>query len=400
MSRFDRLYRDNFPFVWAAAQRCGAPAEAVDDVVQDVFVTAYRRLDELRWEVSARGWLYGVTRRVVFRYRRTAARTARRNSAIAALARPPAPPHHRKDAAQALETMLARLEPSQREVFEMAELLGMSAPEIAAETRVPLNTVYSRLRLARKQLARLAGSELTLSTQVTATREHQAPNPDDRARTHAAILPAVATPWWAAPAWLGGWKLAGLSAAIVTVGVIGARAVAGSEDSPVDAAEHQAPHTERRPPLSRPAQPGLPSSLRSAAPSDAARQSPPAELATSGPVANPPPPLDSQPDAPQRTPSSARVDTRPGRSLAAEVALLDEAKASLARGDLTAALSTLDQHARRHPRGQLREARLATQVRALCLAGHDRRAEATAATLHRDFSNSNLSHQTPERCPP
>ena len=115
VSRFDRLYRDNFPFVWAAAHRCGAPADAVDDVVQDVFVTAYRRLDELDWEISPRGWLYGVTRRVAFRYRRSAARTARRNTAVAATSKRSDRPHHRQDAARALESLLEQIDETQRE---------------------------------------------------------------------------------------------------------------------------------------------------------------------------------------------------------------------------------------------------------------------------------------------
>ena len=38
----------------------------------------------------------------------------------------------------------------QRAVFLMHDLEGHSAPEISDAVNVPLNTVYSRLRLARK----------------------------------------------------------------------------------------------------------------------------------------------------------------------------------------------------------------------------------------------------------
>ncbi|MCA9705818.1 MAG: hypothetical protein KDK70_08225, partial [Myxococcales bacterium] len=105
--RFERIYREHAPFVWAAARQCGAPAAVVDDVVQDVFVTAYRRLDDLRGEVSPRGWLYGVTRRVAFRYRRTAARTARRRSVLATTgrARTRHEPHAALDGAHDVDTV-------------------------------------------------------------------------------------------------------------------------------------------------------------------------------------------------------------------------------------------------------------------------------------------------------
>jgi RNA polymerase sigma factor (sigma-70 family) len=77
--RFRDLYRDEFAFVWSVARRMGAVPTAVDDVVQEVFLTAYRRFDGLQFEVSARAWLYGVTRRIVQRQRRSEARHARRS---------------------------------------------------------------------------------------------------------------------------------------------------------------------------------------------------------------------------------------------------------------------------------------------------------------------------------
>ena len=82
LEQFHALYRGEFAFVWAAARRLGVPPGAVDDAVQDVFVTAYRRLDQLRFEVSPRAWLYGVTRRVASRYHRGAFRRRRRVAAL------------------------------------------------------------------------------------------------------------------------------------------------------------------------------------------------------------------------------------------------------------------------------------------------------------------------------
>jgi RNA polymerase sigma-70 factor (ECF subfamily) len=46
-------------------------------------------------------------------------------------------------------SFLEELPAPQREVFVLAELELESAPDIASALGVPLNTVYSRLRLAR-----------------------------------------------------------------------------------------------------------------------------------------------------------------------------------------------------------------------------------------------------------
>src|SRR5262245_28756338 len=83
--QFRAIYRAGFEFVWAVARRFGVPPAALDDVVQEVFLTAYRRLHELHFEVSARAWLYAVTRRVAGHHRRGAWRLARRVAAFAEL---------------------------------------------------------------------------------------------------------------------------------------------------------------------------------------------------------------------------------------------------------------------------------------------------------------------------
>src|SRR5215207_4645128 len=64
LAAFESVYRRELPFVWAAARRLGVQPEVIDDAVQDVFLTAYRRWGDLHHDVSPRAWLYGVTRRV------------------------------------------------------------------------------------------------------------------------------------------------------------------------------------------------------------------------------------------------------------------------------------------------------------------------------------------------
>lgn len=396
VSRFDRLYRDNFPFVWAAAHRCGAPADAVDDVVQDVFVTAYRRLDELDWEISPRGWLYGVTRRVAFRYRRSAARTARRNTAVAATSKRSDRPHHRQDAARVLESLLEQIDETQREVFVMAEMLGLSAPEIAAELAIPVNTVYSRLRLARKRLAAIAGSDHALMAEVEKTRRGEKPTRKEQERTYAALMPVLGSQW-----------LPYKTAAVTTAKSIALPAVAavialtsyaitvatneGPAEEDQDATEEVAePSRSRDRPYGPPPPKQLTEEEVGLKPAGVVPAPAPATAPVAPAAAGTPAPSGTTPAAPAAAPTN---------DLSAEVALIDAAKAALDRGDAGAALTSLDQHAAKFPSGQLTEARRATRVRALCKAGKTAEAETEAAALKRDFPSSNVASTTPTKCP-
>ena len=409
VSRFDRLYRDNFPFVWAAAHRCGAPRDAVDDVVQDVFVTAFRRLDELRWEVSPRGWLYGVTRKVAYRYRRTAARTGRKNAAVATVTRSADNPHRQLDAADAVAAVLNQLDATQRETFVMTELLGMSGPEIAAELSVPLNTVYSRLRLARKRMTALIGSEDGLAAAVATTQQADRPTRRDEQRTSAALMPLIGSAWGPAKAaTLGALKAAWVPAITLSIAVGSYVVTTSRNPPPVDVATGTLEAKQAR---AQPAGPYQPKSVaepaadvqpevarvESPAPADAAVGIAAATIAAPVP-SSPTVPSPAPPDAPAPSQPQAATAPAPAGTLAEEIALLDAAKASLDGGDPDRAIAALDEHALRFARGQLTQARQATRVRALCKAGRTAEAESIALALHRDNPNSNLVRRTPKKC--
>lgn len=155
---FDVVYQEHFDFVWRLARRFGAEEGAVDDVVQDVFVVVHRKLDEFEGRSAVRTWLYGIARRVVADHRKK--RSRRRETAIeeaGPVEEPAADPEGRAAQAQRLaqlRVILDQLPEEQREVFVLAELEQMSAPEIVELTGAKLNTVYSRLRLARRAFER------------------------------------------------------------------------------------------------------------------------------------------------------------------------------------------------------------------------------------------------------
>jgi RNA polymerase sigma-70 factor (ECF subfamily) len=162
---FAQVYETHFPFVWRSALRLGTPEANVPDVVQDAFVVAYRRLPEFESRSSVRTWLFAILINVVRAHRRMLAAKqphvlkGEPSADIESVADRSDGPDERAEKAEAarfVNAVLESLDEDKRAVFVLAELEQMSAPEIAAALGVPLNTVYSRLRLARQEFGEAA----------------------------------------------------------------------------------------------------------------------------------------------------------------------------------------------------------------------------------------------------
>ena len=153
---FETVYERYFEFVWAMARRFGVPTEAMDDVVQEVFMVVHAKLHTLERPESARSWLYGIVRRTASGHRRkhngdkfVTGVTVDELPGLEAVFSP-ANLAEQNDRVRQLWALIATIEPVKREVFVMAELEEFTCPEIAEALDVPLNTVYSRLRYARE----------------------------------------------------------------------------------------------------------------------------------------------------------------------------------------------------------------------------------------------------------
>lgn len=153
-----RIYEEHFDFVWRSARRLGVPDGAVDDVVQEVFIVVHRQLASFEARSSMKTWLFGILRNLVLRQRRSWARRGREEaleeSAIEAVGAAADERVAESQARRVLHALLAQLDDDKRAVFVLAEMEQMSAPEIAEATGLKLNTVYSRLRLARAEMER------------------------------------------------------------------------------------------------------------------------------------------------------------------------------------------------------------------------------------------------------
>jgi RNA polymerase sigma-70 factor, ECF subfamily len=159
------VYAEHFKYVWRCLRSLGVSEQALDDAVQDVFIVVQQKLEAFDHQAQVRTWLYAIALRVARRYRAQAAKAAQK------LVTPEAPVNQDSDAcagedvssgspapSEVLERgealalahrALQALDDDKREVFVLACIEQMSAPEIARITGLPLNTVYSRIRAAR-----------------------------------------------------------------------------------------------------------------------------------------------------------------------------------------------------------------------------------------------------------
>jgi RNA polymerase sigma-70 factor (ECF subfamily) len=154
---FAAIYSQYFDFVWSSVKRLGVSPEAVDDVVQEVFVVIHSRLHTVQRPDSLRSWVYGVARRTVSGYHRS--RRAKEAAGLGSSVSTDSIESHQptpfersqqNDQVQLLARLVSELDEAKREVFVLAELEEMTVPEIAQALEIPLNTAYSRLRAARQ----------------------------------------------------------------------------------------------------------------------------------------------------------------------------------------------------------------------------------------------------------
>jgi RNA polymerase sigma-70 factor, ECF subfamily len=160
---FAEIYDSCFAFTWRTARRLGTPEANLDDVVQEIFMVAHRRLKEFEGRSSLKTWIYGIVFNVVRAHRRELGTKHPHTLHDERRADPDIVvdtsdgPHEqatKSEAARVIDRFLEKLDDERRAVFVLAELEQMSAPEIATLLDVPLNTVYSRLRLARLEFSK------------------------------------------------------------------------------------------------------------------------------------------------------------------------------------------------------------------------------------------------------
>lgn len=150
---FEHVYRVCAPRVYALCLRlCGGPEEA-EEMAQEAFVRAWRRLDRFSGRSAFTTWLHRLTSNVVFERWRAAGRRRERVVAIGgsgdldAVREAPSP-----RLALDLERAIAALPAGARTVFVLHDVEGYRHREIAELTGLAVGTTKAQLHRARKLL--------------------------------------------------------------------------------------------------------------------------------------------------------------------------------------------------------------------------------------------------------
>jgi RNA polymerase sigma-70 factor, ECF subfamily len=150
----EQIYDAELDYVWHTLRRLGVADADLADICHEVFLIVHRRLGDYDPLRPIRPWLFGIAMRVAKDYRRSARYRRERLD--------PSPPEPIDQGGNARTRLLdqerrdlvaralATLDFDQRVVFVLHELEERTMPEIVDLVDAPLNTLYSRLRLARK----------------------------------------------------------------------------------------------------------------------------------------------------------------------------------------------------------------------------------------------------------
>lgn len=173
---FDALVRGHHDKIYRLARHvcAAAPAEA-DDVYQETFLTAFKKLKSFRGDADLGTWLYRIASNLcLMRYRRRTAEPfvpmldapdeegVRRPADFPDAAPQPEEAARRKELTDAVAAALAELPVDYRLVLTLRDVEGLSAEETARVLKLSVPAVKSRLHRGRLFLrdrfqARFAG---------------------------------------------------------------------------------------------------------------------------------------------------------------------------------------------------------------------------------------------------
>jgi RNA polymerase sigma-70 factor (ECF subfamily) len=162
---FELLFRRHAQFVAAVAFRVGRSRDEVDDVVQETFVLAFRRLAQLNDPKAFRGWLAQIAisllhRRFRFsRLFRLFRDDVEEEQTLATMVSDAASPDVRAQLAQ-VDAAVAKLPKDQRTAWTLRFVLGCTLEEVAVGCDCSLATAKRRLAAADEAVREVITVEL------------------------------------------------------------------------------------------------------------------------------------------------------------------------------------------------------------------------------------------------
>ena len=155
---FSELAGHYAPRLKAWLMHRGEEGATAEDIVQDVFVSVWRKADQYNpRKASFSTWVFQITRNRWFDHKRKHSRLeATAPEDLSILADEPVEPAYsrmeRSEAARAVRLAMSTLPPEQKQMLYLAFFEGLSHSAIAARTGVAIGTVKSRIRAPMKKL--------------------------------------------------------------------------------------------------------------------------------------------------------------------------------------------------------------------------------------------------------
>ena len=158
---FEVIYRQYSRFVYNVALRVVRTQEAAEEVVQEVFISVFRKLKDFRFRASLKTWVYRITVNTALNMARKWSKEQKQMSeyqdqiTAAEIYPGPVAELDKEDAEKTVVALLGHLNPEQRACLVLRSIEGLSYQEIAETLKININTVRSRLKRAREALLAL-----------------------------------------------------------------------------------------------------------------------------------------------------------------------------------------------------------------------------------------------------
>jgi len=151
---FRTVFEQEFTYVWNVLRRLGVAQRELEDMTQQVFLQVHSQLATFDASRPLRPWLFAFAFHVASNHRSLARHRVELCVVAPDMADSVPAADEQLITRQELELAelaLTRVSFERRAVLLLHEIEGRTIPEIALALEIPLNTAYSRLRLARQE---------------------------------------------------------------------------------------------------------------------------------------------------------------------------------------------------------------------------------------------------------